>query len=320
MMDCLRFGNGIISALFIFLVTGCSHQAGNHAHGAGEVQYHIQPRVDSGASAYYYTVRSETHAEYTVNDKKMESGSVTEMGMRLALAKDSGDGVLAHITYDRLHVVMDNRGEHMDVTARQGDSSTEPVERMLGNVLGSVLTVHLDSRGIVRRVDGDAEIKTKVYGALGGAEPSVKLVVDNQLGKLFGPEFAKNTLQQLFKLVPDSISYVGDSWNVDQMQEGMKMQLSHIYTFAGVDDGIASVEGRAKIESDEDNSVTFMDQQMPASLSGKGEDHYKVDMHSGMLLQGHSTLTLKGQLTVFGKDVPLEFHSEKSIEGKPVAH
>ena len=320
MPDGLRLKKGMIPSLgffgWVITMTGCSHQARNHTHSAEEAQYHIQPRADSVSSGYYYNVRSESHSEYTVNDKKLESGSTTEMGMRLDLAKDSGDGMVAHITYDRLHVVMDNRGEHMDVTARQGDSSTDPVERMLGNVLGSVLTVHLDNHGTIRQISGDKELTAKVYGALGAAEPSVKLVVDNQMGKLFGPDFAKNTLQQIFKLVPDSITYAGDSWSVDQAQEGMKMQISHIYTLAGVDGGIASVDGRSKIESDEDNSVTFMGQQMPANLGGNGEDHFKIDVHSGMLLQGHSTLTLKGQLTVFGRDVPFDFHSEKSIEGK----
>jgi hypothetical protein len=310
-MKVLEFLGAILFSIILF---SCGHK--NHAHSVDEPQYHIQPRADSAASDYYYTVRSESHSEYTVNDKKLVSGSTTEMGMHMTLAKDSGDGMLVHITYDKLHVIMDNRGEHMDVTARQGDSSADPVERMLGNVLGSVLTVQLDSLGTVRKISGDKDISAKIFGALGGADPTVKVVVENQLGKLFGPDFAKNTLQQIFKLVPDSITHVGDSWSMDQVPEGVKMHISHTYTLASVDGGIASVDGTSKIESNGDNSITFMDQQFPATITGKEESHYKVDVHSGILLQGHSVFSMKGQLSVMGKDVPIIFKSEKSIEGK----
>lgn len=305
----------IMGALTAALMA-CSHHAGNHTHSASEPQYHIRPRADSVSSNYYYTVRSESHSEYTVNDKKLELGSTTELGMRFDLAKDSGGGILVHITYDKLHIVMDNRGEHKDVTARQGDNSADPVERMLGNVLGSVLTVQLDKKGVVRQVSGDKEISANVFGALSGADPSVKLVVETQLGKLFGADFAKNTLQQIFKMVPDSITHVGDSWSMDHVPEGVKMQITHTYTLSAVDGSVASVDGSSKIESDGDNSITFMDQQLPATITGEEESHYKIDVHSGMLTQGHSELSMKGQLSVMGKNVPIVFHSEKSIEGK----
>jgi hypothetical protein len=59
-----------------------------------------------------------------------------------------------------------------------------------------------------------------------------------------------------------------------------------------------------------------MDQQFPATITGEEESHYKVDVHSGILLQGHSVFSIKGQLSVMGKDVPIVFKSEKSIEGK----
>ena len=72
--------------------------------------------------------------------------------------------MVAHITHDRLHVVMDNWGEHTDVTTHQGDSSSDPVGRMLGNVLGSVLTVRLDNHGTIQRVDGDKELTARVCG------------------------------------------------------------------------------------------------------------------------------------------------------------
>jgi hypothetical protein len=55
-----------------------------------------------------------------------------------------------------------------------------------------------------------------------------------------------------------------------------------------------------------------------AEISGGQESRFKVDVNSGKVLEGHSDLTLKGTIEVFGKEVPIKFKSEKTIEGKRI--
>ena len=296
-------------------VVACKNKPIRHEHAASEPQYHIVPKVDS-STLYYYTVHSVSRSEYKVDEKKLESGSTMDLGMRFGMAKDSGDGMVALITYDKLHIQMDNQGEHTDVTARKGGSAANPVEGMLGRILGSVLTVKLDKRGILRQVYGGKEISDKILAALGGSDLAVKKLVEGQLDKLLGPEFAKNTLQQIFKLVPDSVVYPGDSWSITQHPEGMKMDFTQIFTLADVTDNMASVDGDASINSADDNHIVFMGQEFPAEIEGKEESHYKVALQTGMLMSGHSILSMKGKLEVMGKEVPIKIEAEKKVEGR----
>lgn len=307
-------GSVLLISLFLFSCSGLSSQ--RHSHAASEPKYQIVPRMADSVAQYYYAISSSVKSRYQVNDKKMESTGTSDLGLVFRMAKDSGDGIVVSITYDKLHVIMDNGSEHKDITARKGDSTADPVERMLGNILGSVLTLTLDKGGNIRKVSGTKELAQKILGAMGGADPAVRTTVEGQLGRLAGEAFVRSTLQQVFKLVPDSVQYVGDTWTHTQESDGLKLSIATTYTLKDVDGHVASIVGSSDIRDEGDEPVLFMDQSFPATISGEQESHFRVDLPSGLALEGQAKLSLKGTLQVLGKEVPIQIESQKKIEGK----
>jgi hypothetical protein len=220
------------------------------------------------------------------------------------------------ITYDKLHVTMDNDGEHQDITAGKGDTVSDPIGRMLGNILGSEINLHLDSSGIIRQVSGTKELKQKILGAMNGADAGVRTVVESQIGRLAGEAFIRSTLQQLFKLVPDSVQYVGDSWTHTQESDGVKMSVATTYTLKDVDGHMATIVGKSEISGDQSTPILFMDQSFPATFSGEQKSRFQVDLSTGLVTKGQATFDVKGNIEVFGREVPIHVESQKTLEGR----
>jgi hypothetical protein len=79
---------------------------------------------------------------------------------------------------------------------------------------------------------------------------------------------------------------------------------------------MARVDGKSTIKSDDGSSIFIMDQQFPAEINGSQEGHYEIDLGSGMLSKGHSSLEIKGSLQIMGKEVPIKVRAEKTITGR----
>jgi len=268
--------------------------------------------------SYYYDVSSSVRSRYEVKDKKIESTGTSDLGLVFHLAKDTAGGMSVRIVYDRLHVIMDNDGDHKDITAHKGDTLSDPVEHMLGNILGSALVVSLDKTGNIRQVSGTKELKSKIVGAMGGADPAVRTAVETQLDRLVGEAFVQSTLQQVFKLVPDSVHYVGDSWTYNQESDGIKLTIGTTYTLKDVDGQTANISGSSEIRDDDGAPVLFMGQSFPASFSGEQKSQFQVDLSSGLVTKGQAKMNLKGTIVVLGTAVPIQIESEKKVNGKRI--
>ncbi|MES1249736.1 MAG: DUF6263 family protein, partial [Chitinophaga rupis] len=171
------------------LLLSCGHSLNVRPHTASEPQYHIQPKLADSVISYYYDVTSSVKSRYEVKDKKVESAGTSDLGLLFHLRKDTAGGLLVSITYDKLHVIMDNDGDHKDYIASKVDTVTDPIERMLGNILGSTLSVNLDKTGNIRQVSGTKELKGKILGSMNGADPAVRSAVETQLDRLAGEAF-----------------------------------------------------------------------------------------------------------------------------------
>jgi hypothetical protein len=265
---------------------------------------------------YYYDISSSVTSHFKVNDREVESAGTSDLGLIFRMANDSGGNIAVTITYDQLHVVMDNRREHQDLTARRGDSAADPMERMLGNILGSQLHITLDKKGNIRQISGTRELSQSILGKMNGVDPAVRAAVETQMGRLAGDAFVRGTLQQVFKLVPDSVQYAGDIWTQTQESDGLKLTMVTTYTLKEVNNQTASVVGSSEIKDDGDQPVLFMGQSFPATISGDQESRFRIDRQSGLVLEGQAKLSLKGTIEVLGKEVPVRIESQKKIAGR----
>jgi hypothetical protein len=295
----------------------CGQNTGvRRIHTASDPKYKVTPRLIDTVTTYYYTVSSSVKSRYEVDDKKKESTGMSELGLVFRLAKDSTGAIAVRIIYDKLHVVMENDDEKQDITASKSDTVTDPIGRMFGNILGSEIHLILDTAGNIHQVNGTKELTQKILSAMNGADPAVRTAVETQLDRLAGEAFVRSTLQQMFKLVPDSIQYVGDSWIRTQESDGLKLTITTKYTFKDVKDHLASIVGHSDIKDEDGTPILFMGQSFPAALEGEQKSNFQVEMTSGLVLKGLADLSLKGTIQVMGKEVSIRIDSRKTIEGK----
>lgn len=304
-----------IAAIVVLLSCGHGPKVGD-AHSVSEPKYRVAPRAGDSVTKYYYTVSSSVKSRFEVQDKKRESGGTSDLGLIFRLAKDTAGTVDVTITYDKLHVMTDNDGQHQDITARKGDTVTDPIGRMLGNILGSEINLILDSSGNIRQVRGTKELKQKILGAMNGADASVRTAVETQMDRLAGESFIRGTLQQLFKLVPDSVQYVGDSWTHSQESDGVKLTIATTYTLKDIDGHIANIVGNSEISDDQSAPILFMGQSFPAMFSGEQKSRFQVDLSTGLVTKGQANFSLKGTIEVFGREVPIRVESQRTLEGR----
>lgn len=313
----MQKGSRVILGIGWTLIS-CGQSHRSHSYSTSEPQYHFQPKLADSAISYYYDVSSSVKSRSEIKDKKIESTGISNLGLIFHLAKDITGGMSVNITYDKLHVIMDNEGEHKDITAHKGDTVADPVERMLGNILGSELNVSLDKAGNIQKVSGSKELKGKILSAMSGADPAVRTAVETQLDRLAGEAFVKSTLQQIFKLVPDSVHYAGDTWTHNQETDGVKLSITTLYTLKDVDGKTADISGSSEIKDDDGTPVLFMGQSFPATFNGEQKSQFQVDLASGLVTKGQVKMDLRGTIVVLGTEVPIKIESEKKLDGRRI--
>ncbi|HEY4289737.1 MAG TPA: DUF6263 family protein [Puia sp.] len=255
-----------------------------------------------------------------VKDKKIESASHSDLGLIYEVLSSNADSFRLRITYDRLHIRLKSGELEKDVTARKaGDAQGDPIEGLLGNILGSQLIVTLDSKGNVVRIEGGKELSDKIFGAIDAPGVDTRQIIRQQMEKLVGEKFVRNTLQEAFKLFPDTAIYVGDNWvRKGQESEDVKIASNQTYTFASIKGNVARVEEVSDFTKEDDGNISIMGHDVPTDIDGEQKGYYEMDMTSGMLMNGESDLSLKGTLHVLGMEVPVKIKTGKKISGKRI--
>ena len=289
-------------------------------HSPSDPKYHISIHLHPG-DKYYYIISGDMQSRSDVKDKKIESASHSDLGLIYEVLSDSADSIRLRITYDKLHIRLKSGELEKDVTARKGGAAQgDPIEGLLGNILGSQLTVTLDNKGNVIGVEGGKELSDKILGAIdapGSADN--KQIIRQQMEKLVGEKSVRNTLQEAFRLFPDTAIYVGDDWvRKGQQSEDVKIGSNQTYSFTSLKGNIARVDERSDLTKEDDGNISIMGHDVPTDIDGEQTGFYEMDVTSGMLMNGESDLSLKGTLHVLGMEVPVKIKTAKKISGKRI--
>ncbi len=302
----------IILSLTCLIVSSCSN-GNRQGDGASEK---LQPGLHLQAGEkYYYTIINETNTALEVNDQKIKTKKVIEIGIIYNTAKDSAGNILLKLTYDKFHVVLkDKDGEEQVMDAANADVSENLMDKLLKNIKGNSLEITINNKGEILKITGTKEINDKLMQQLSTFDVNEKKQIASQLSQLTGDEFIKNNFQPNFKLFPDTVIYKGESWQRKNVQSGdLPFEADTKYTLNDIDNNIAEISSESKIKNTADSHSNLLGTEAQINITGKQTGIFKSDLHTGMLLKAKTNTQIEGTITVINHEVPVTVEIKKEI-------
>ena len=274
---------------------------------------HLNP---STASRYYYDISNQTEISVELNNNKSKSLNKTTAGFFYDISKDSSGNFLVKVQYDKLHLYSKKDDIESDVDADNAAATLNPLEKMLGTLRGAKISATINSKGDVTNIRGYKEIGDKIFSELNFTDDNTRNMAKDQWEKMIGDGIVKNNMDEMFKVFPDSAVHIGDSWKINNVQNGLN--LKNIYKLKTISDDIAIIESEGVINSDSLSTGLAGLNFLPGELKGDQQGQYEMESKSGMLISVKIKATVSGEISVGGSQVPITIAILVKINGRKV--
>jgi hypothetical protein len=264
-------------------------------------------------SKFYYGISSQSEFSLEVSDKKVDKENKTNAGIYYTLNKDSAGDLVMGMQYDKIHIHSKDGDNESDMDAANAAGSSDVVEKLLGSLKEAGITVTMSPTGVVRSVSGLKEMEDRLLAQVSSISSPEKNAMKGKLDKLIGEELVGRSMDQMFRIFPDSGIHIGDKWERDSRQKGEIVLTSrNSYTLQAIRDGVAYIDSEGAITSD---SVTnYMGYDVATDLKGQQRGEYQLEMRTGMLLNATLTAKIEGSLQLLGRDIPVTIRNSVKID------
>lgn len=273
-------------------------------------------------SRYYYDITNETEMKLEFNDKKIKNTNKTDVGVIYTVGRDSSNSTLLDIRYDKIHLRTSNGDKETDLDAASLDS-TDPVSRLLSVLKSTDIVATVSLTGELKVLRGYKEMSEKMLDMFNPSDINGKAAAQKQLDQLIGNGPIKKSMDQMFKIFPDSAVHIGDKWKLSsQPSEQFNVIVQSIYTLDDVSDGIANVSSDGDFSSDGTELLSSGStslggsRETKANLKGKQHGSYEIDANSGIVLTSKMTVDIEGTIQTLGREIPIEIHTTLQLKGK----
>jgi len=275
-------------------------------------QYRLHPEV---GKKYLYTIKTATNTKLEVNDKTIETGNRSEIGIVYEIVKDTSNNLLIKLTYNKIYIVLQKTDMEDEIIDADKDAAQRTtVEQLLSTIKGSSILLTINAAGDIISSTGSKEITDKIIGGLSDGDVKMKQLVQQLLSKFTGEGFIQDNLKEGFKLFPDSAVNVGDTWNKKTSQSAdISFESLTKYALTSLEDNIAYIETVGQISSGKNTTSNIMGQQVTTNLNGEQTGNFKTDISTGMLQSGKTDISIKGTIQVSGREVPVTLKIKKEI-------
>jgi Family of unknown function (DUF6263) len=279
--------------------------------------YKLQLNPAAG-SAYYYDIANESETELEVDDKKTGSLTKTDVGITYKVNKDTVGNFLLTIVYDKVHLYSKNGDIETEADAANATGSLNPVERMLGFLKSANINATISPSGEIKNISGYKEMGDKIIAGFAPDDISGKAMAQSQWEKRIGNGLVKNNIEQLFKIFPDSVVHIKDSWKLTYRQEEeISLVIKSTYTLKAINSDIAVIGVEGTITSDQatTNVIGIGVGGVTTDLKGEQEGEFEMETKTGMLISCKIKAKVKGTIQVMGREVPVEINTSVKMNG-----
>lgn len=302
--------------LSLLLAISCKVRPGSDNTGADKL-YKLRFLVTSGAK-YTYEISNKTQTHFEVANKKVDNINKSDIDVSYFIDKDSSGNFLITIKYNKVHIYTKNGDNESEMDTENAASSTDPTEKMLGELRNASIVAMVDQTGKVIKVNGYQEIADKMMEDGRITDVNMKMAFMEKWKQLVEENFVRKNVDQIFKITPDSAVHIGDSWKLVSKQKGdLSFNINNTFILNSISDGIARIGSTGRITSDS-AAVTLKDISVSSNMSGDQKGDYEVDAVSGMLLDCNIGSSVNGTMQMMGRDIPVSVTSTIKMKGKKI--
>ena len=267
-------------------------------------------------SAYQYEVTNETGISIEADQKDVINESRSEVAMNYSIVKDSVVNFIFTTTYDKILIRTKTNDNETVADADKASGSFDPVERMLGILKSARIDATVTPQGVVRHVAGFKELEEKLMANFPSDEHFSRNMAKAQWEKIVGNGLVKNTMNQLFRIFPDSAIHIGDTWKLDSRQEGeLPLNIKATYTLKAINNDIAIISSEGVLATDARTNLLGMT-GATGDLKGQQRGEFEIETKTGMMINSKITASLEGDLRVMGKIMPVKIKSSVKMTGR----
>jgi Family of unknown function (DUF6263) len=263
----------------------------------------------------YYDISTETGTQQEINNEKVSNDNKIEMGIVYSLKKDTGNGYYFSMKYDKFRLHINTPQVEKELDAATANTAFSPSEKVFGVFSGATLQGRVSSGGTVTSITGVKEMTDRMY-AIAGTDAAAKEMVTTSVKQYVSETFFKSIAEQTFKIYPPNAVKTGDTWEVTStIQSEMNIPVKAVYTLTSVKDGIATINLQSGIKL-EDQQMEVQGARVTADLEGEQSGEMQIDISTGLLRTGSSSLKIKGALLVMGVKVPVTINTSSRITSR----
>lgn len=300
----------IIILLFICVLLSCEYQKDRSV-----ATLNLTP--NNSSHRYHYTISNRT----TINSEDnaaLGSDHRSVMNFVLESGWDSSGKVLK-ITYNNININFKNHKGEQNISTENSVNSFDPVEKLLGSIKGSTITLRLDKAGNVRHLEGAKEISEKVLAEIVNHDVNTRQSVEGQISKLIGEEFVKNNFQEGLSLLPDTAITVGSSWQRITKQSGdLSFDTETTYNLQDIENNQAHITLVSVIHNPKKSDTALTGTRVTIELMGKQHGYFDIDTITGIVLKGKTSSSIIGKIIAMGREIPIEINIQKEITTKKI--
>lgn len=194
------------------------------------------------------------------------------------------------------------------------DMSSAMMSNIFGNMIGESFSMTVDKEGKVTNVTGMEAIFTNMIKKLGldtvpGGAQSIAGFKEQ-----FSDEQFKKNFGESFNILPSKEVKIGDSWDIETNSDmmGMDLKSKNTYTLKSIEGDIATVDVVSNFNADKTEGGEGKEMDMDGTQTGT----MKIDVNTGMAVEGNITQTINSKQQVMGQEIPMKINGTVKITSK----
>ncbi len=278
-------------------------------------KYLIQTKFEKGVK-YYFTSIVQSKTNINANNKQIEKISNTETSFIYELINDSAGYKQLKITYDAFKATIKKDDQVEEIDMSNNLDFLNPVNKFISKLKGLSVVAYIDNKGKLLELKGYEELTNILLSSQEINDPKTRQMFQQKLYALIGEGLVKNSLEQGLGFFPDSAIAVGSKWQKQIAQKAeINLTFNNNYIFDEVKDNTAYLISKADINS-ENNPINVMGMNVTSSLNGKQTASYKIDIKTGLVIEGKTKTFIEGNIQVMNKEVPITIETTTTISSR----
>jgi len=314
-----------LTVIFFITTNGCKPEYKKYSKGEFNGKYR-SVETDSGylvksfsqvGTRFEYQIKSKSATKIELEDNPIKMANESTVLLDYELISDSSGTKLIKITYKKVHLVITKKdGEIETADSDNPRNALNSLDNILGALKDAYVYVTLNSNSTLQKIEGIKQILDKALASLIDMNENQKQKVKDMLNGLLGDQFFTDNLNQS-AMTNTTVIYEGLTWqSKSKVTTALPFTFNTRYDVSKIDANAATIDFDGDLENGKNENVPLLGTYVSTDVTGNFTGNYSFELLSGMLNNATTKASVKGNITVRGKEVPISLEQNKSIRVK----